>query len=342
MELSSSTPSTRNTTYKILPAKSHDISSTHQKIPRYNNSTHTSANKRNKTIILSANTATTRSKTKHHNNTTRTNQNTKNKEEETEETKNTKSRCGPAIDQQTTPSQITPHHPKEQITLTKQPIHDPSAIRTKRKQSTPSPDNATTQTIIPPHTRYKTAAPKKKKTKRKPPKHTAQNPSTENQIRNLWRLHHTSSQTPSPQRKNPTPPDSCDCGRTSSGIITHEPDCKQKPKHPTRQSDSGSTKQQGTKRSRHQIHHEDTDDDEADEEKEAEEEEESKDKAPQLKRNKRNPTNPKKRKQTADTTRPTHHKRHKRLILDSSDEEDTDNEGGKYGEPPHHSHKGVT
>jgi hypothetical protein len=249
---------------------------------------------------------------------------------------------GPAIDQPTPPSQITPHHPKEQITLTKQPIHDPSAIRTKRKQSTPSPDNATTQTIIPPNTRYKTAAPKKKKTKRKPPKHTAQNPSTENQIRNLWRLHHTSSQTPSPQRNNPTPPDSCDCGRTSSGIITHEPDCKLKPKHPTRQSDAGSTKQQGTKRSRHQIHHEDTDDDEADEEKEAEEEEESKDKAPQLKRNKRNPTNPKKRKQTADTTRPTHHKRHKRLILDSSDEEDTDNEGGKYGEPPHHSHKGVT
>jgi hypothetical protein len=104
----------------------------------------------------------------------------------------------------------------------------------------------------------------------------------------------------------------------------------------TGQTTAGRTKQKRTKRSRNQLHH-----DEADEEEE-EEEEESTDTAPQLKRTKRNPSDPRKWKHTDDTTRPAHFKRHKRLIIDSSDEEDTDNERGKHGESHHHSHRGVT
>jgi hypothetical protein len=67
------------------------------------------------------------------------------------------------------------------------------------------------------------------------------------------------------------------------------------------------------------------------------------DTGPQLKRTKSNQPASRKRTHTADANRPAHLKRHKRLlIIDSSDEEDTENEGGKHGEPPHHSHKGVT
>jgi hypothetical protein len=200
---------------------------------------HISTNKRNQTIILSQNTAATRSKTEYHNNTARINQNTKIQKKKSKKTKTPKS-DGPAIDQLTT-------------------------------------------TTLPPL---------------------------------------------------------CKCRRTSSGIITHDIECIQY-KHQTGQKAAGRTKQRRTKRSRNQSHHEDTDDDEADEE-EAEDEEEPTATTPQPKRTKINPSDLRKRKHTDDITRPAHFKRHKRLIIDSSDEEDTANEGGKHEESPHHSHKGVT
>jgi hypothetical protein len=109
------------------------------------------------------------------------------------------------------------------------------------------------------------------------------------------------------------------CGSTSSGIITHDSKCIRY-KYKTGQTAAGHTKQRRTERSRNPSHDEDTNDDEADEEEEEEEET-----APQLKRTKRNPSDTRKRKHTDDTTRPAHFKRHKRLIIDSSDEEDTDN-----------------
>jgi hypothetical protein len=114
MELSSSTPPTSNPTHKILPAKSHDTSSTNQKIPKYNNSTHTTANKQNQTILFFSvrtqlllgpkpNTITVQ---------LRKIRTPKIQKKKTKNTKNTKFRWT-TIDQTIPPSQITPHHPKE-------------------------------------------------------------------------------------------------------------------------------------------------------------------------------------------------------------------------------------
>jgi hypothetical protein len=275
------------------------------------------------------------------------------------------------------PSQITPHHPIDTITLTKVQIHDPLAIRTKRRtpqilpQAQTGPIDTYTQRTDVQH-EPTTTSKDKSNTKTKGQKYTKDNPCPTNQIQNLWAVRQTPKR-PNTHKRSLSP---CRCGRTSGGNITHENGCKHY--RPGRHKDGRRLNQYLPR----EVEEEEEKDRRLPKRNTARREQDEDDiekqprkrirKTPNLKRKatgnpnslEENPTTDQNdTAQTRERRRNSTHqpppdisdedtdepqlrhstqskKRRRRNIIES--DEDTDNEDQKHGEPPHHSHKGVT